>query len=172
MRDSVNADVTTFDPLTAVSLVWSFIPLHIYTGLVRRKARPVERSIEIEPDLAASWELTGDVSEIIMKLLPDAKFDLREPTNGWPLDGKGIVLIWKWSEALSQHRTDFVRSANPDAPIEAIDVEDGRTVKIEVARPDADVFNLLLWIDIQPREDSAKFDLKALARGCATGGRC
>ena len=103
-------------------------------------------------DLVKSYE-QPDPLTLVLKLNTAAKFDQKAPLNGRQVNAKDVVESWKRYAKEDTYRTQLANSANPDAPIESMEVVDDSTVRVKYKFADATAINIMagrIWI--QPVE--------------------
>ena len=73
-------DPTTLDPALAGDVTSAFVIRQLFSGLVR-----LDAAMEVQPDLAESWELSPDGRTYTFRLRPDARF-----ADGAPLTAEDV----------------------------------------------------------------------------------
>jgi ABC-type transport system substrate-binding protein len=121
---------------------------------------------EANPDLAESWEFSGDKQQVTFKLRPNAKWDARPPTSGRVVDAEDVVFSWKQFETLNSDRQNLAYAANRAAPVLSVQALDRATVIMKLQSPTVDIFDAMaprFWL--MPREGDGGIDLRAEVRG-------
>jgi ABC-type transport system substrate-binding protein len=136
-----------------------------FSQLFRIKHGKLENTTgEYMGDLAQEWELSADQLTLTISLEPEAGFAPLPPVDGRMVDAEDIVFSFRrLIEEDSPLRGDLANEISPDAPIVSIEAVDPRTVRINLAQPDATIYTILglaglgaLWI--VPKE-AADFDV-------------
>lgn len=73
-------DPTTLDPALVGDVTSAFVVRQLFSGLVR-----LDNSLEVQPDLAASWELAPDGRTYTFRLRPEARF-----ADGTPITAEEV----------------------------------------------------------------------------------
>jgi peptide/nickel transport system substrate-binding protein len=105
--------------------------------LVNHKAghlKPAEFT-EFVPDLAESWEWSGDRLSLTMKLRQGVKWHNKPPINGRTFDVDDAVFSWERFSRVGQGRTALANSANPNAPVLSLSAVDSRTIVWKFKEP-------------------------------------
>lgn len=165
----VGSDQSTLDSLFA----GAGQALTPYTGLVYSrllKFKPGYLQLatgEVEGDLAESWELVGDGTQVNLKLRKNVPWDPRTPTNGRMFDSRDIAFTWDKFSTKAVSRFDFFNGANPNAPIAGMTTPDASTVSVKLAFPLANITQMLASgnMQVQPLEAADKFDPRGDMRG-------
>jgi ABC-type transport system substrate-binding protein len=135
IRDRHNADASTLDIANPVA------PLNrpaqqAYSTLVRQKPGHLQPSnLELEADLAESWEWSSDGLQITMKLRPGVTWHNKAPVNARSLDVDDVVFSWNRYAAKAALRPLFVNAVNPDAPVLSVTAADARTIVVKLKEP-------------------------------------
>jgi len=110
-----------------------------YEALVRNKPGIGEpsRFTEVLPELATSWEFSGDNLELTFKLREGVKFHNKAPVNGREFDSEDVVKTWELFTARGNpnNATASANALNPSAPILGMEAPDARTVVVKLAYP-------------------------------------
>ena len=110
-----------------------------YESLVRNKPGIGEPSTftELLPELATSWEFSGDNLQLTFKLREGVKFHNRPPVNGRPFDSEDVVKTWEIFTAPGNpnNATASANILNPSAPVLSMEAPDARTVIVKLAYP-------------------------------------
>lgn len=101
----------------------------VYGRLVRARACSYEDTV-LEPDLAKSWQVSGDGLIWTLKLRDDVKWHNKPPVNGRPFTAADVV----WTIDL-QKKEGALRSVWEKVSHEA---PDGSTLVLRLREPDAD----------------------------------
>jgi peptide/nickel transport system substrate-binding protein len=128
-----SSDPPNLDPHTNVSTTL-FIqgPAVAYSKLIQYKADPSVKLGDYVPtgDLAQGWD-QPDATTYIFKLRPNAKWHNIPPVNGRPVVADDIRYSYERQIALKTNAPNL-------AAISKIEVVDPQTLKLVLARPDAD----------------------------------
>lgn len=151
----------------------------VYEALVRNKpGEPGSPSAwtEVLPELAESWEISPDKTEVVFKLRQNAKWQNKPPINGRPFVAEDVAATWNKYENASTPNNRFTNSnnLNPAAPIISFTPMDEHTVVLKLAEPATYIFQRLASMttgevgSIYPMEAGESFDAKLDQIG--TGG--
>jgi ABC-type transport system substrate-binding protein len=120
---------------------------------------------EVDGDLAESWELSPDKTQITFKLRPNTKWHPVAPVNGRAVDTEDITWSWERFSTIGSQRGGLANSANPEAPIVSVTAPDSKTIVAKLKEPL--VYALALFgarenINIVPKEsrDTSVLDLR------------
>jgi len=100
-------------------------------------------TVDIEPGLAESWEISADGKEVTFKLRKGVKFgatDYFTPTREFNADDVVFTFVRMWDKSNPYYdyaNWDYFNSNGMDKLITAIDKIDDYTVKFTLSRPDA-----------------------------------
>ena len=121
---------------------------------------------KIVGDLVEKWE-QPDPLTMILKLNQAAKYDDKEPLNGRTISAEDVAQSWKRWAARDTYRTRLANSANPDAPVAAMEAVDASTVRVKFKFVDATAMpNMAGGFWIQPTEGlTEKIDMTKTPRG-------
>ena len=101
--------------------------------------------IDIEGDLADTWEVEGDATKFTFTLRP-AKFQNVEPTNGRDLTSEDVKLSFERYQAGGTQRDMF-------SEVTSIETPDDKTVIVNLGRPVVEFpRNIAAWSHIDARE--------------------
>jgi peptide/nickel transport system substrate-binding protein len=171
-RDYITTDVVSFDPLSSSSFnTQSSVAYYTYPRMLRFKVAkyPDKAQGDSEGELAESFELSADKTQITFKIRPGLKWEQRAPTNGREIDAQDVVFSWNKFAQISPFRGDFAYSNdNPGAPVESVSAPDNRTVVFKMHQPDASIvqlFTTAILFYVMPRESDGGFDPKGEVRG-------
>ena len=132
-RIAWNYDLASMDPTTSTSGGTLGIPSAVAQGLLRfvNGARLNPSKIEIEPDLATSWETSPDGLTYTFKLTDKAKFHNKPPVSGRPFTAEDarVVLDRYRSTGVSRGAYENVVSMTPVNP---------QTLQIKLKQPQPD----------------------------------
>jgi peptide/nickel transport system substrate-binding protein len=148
------------DPIANTTFRAQTLAGFTYSRLVKFKtgADPaVAANYEVVPDLAASWELPGDGTQVIFKLRANAVFHDKAPVNGRKVDAEDIRFTFERfrTEPKNSNKAAF------DTVVQGIETPDANTVVFKLKAPYGPILNLFanpqyLWI--LPRESAGGFD--------------
>jgi len=104
------------------------------------------KRIDIEPDLAESWEASPDATEFTFHLHPGVKFHNVEPTMGREFVAEDVKLSFERYKAGGTQKDMF-------AEVEAIETPDEHTVVVRLSQPIVEFpRNIAAWSHIDARE--------------------
>jgi ABC-type transport system substrate-binding protein len=140
----------------------------VYSQLLKAGLSTAKRpgADAITGDAAESWEFSPDGTRITLKLRQGMKWDARPPTSGRLLDSGDVKWSWDKFAAVGNSGGELVKSRNPDAPVESIEVPDARTVVLKMAFPYSGIIDLLSNYQnfyMMPRDET--FNFKTDMRG-------
>ncbi len=162
-------DVSGWDYLGATANLDRGQASFVYSRLFKWKVGVGEQAKgEIDGDLAATYELAPDSTQLTVKLKPNAKWDSRAPTNGRVLDSEDVAYSFTRMHDKSVYRLDWFNDLNPNGPIKEVQTPDKSTVVLKFAFPLAAIFEYLgnsLGFFVMPKETDTGFDPKKDARG-------
>jgi len=153
----------------------SFDPMFTDIGGAQRNARMQSRLFEVKPginaastgevigDLADSWEFSPDKLQLTVKLVKNAHFDPRSPTNGRVVTAQDVVWSWNRFTQVGTLVADYYNGVNPGAPIVSMAATDDNTVVIKMSEPQAGVLTQLTGSSagtflVMPVEAEDKYD--------------
>jgi peptide/nickel transport system substrate-binding protein len=117
------------------------------------------------PDLAESWEWSGDRLQLTMKLRQGVTWHNKPPVNGRALSVDDVVFTWdRWSR-IGNDRASLANVANPNAPVLSVTATDARTIVIKLKEPLVYLMQSLArhtagWLGIVPKETESGFDIR------------
>src|SRR5262245_8976852 len=144
-NEPLNFDLHSFDQTKA--------PFSNVVGSQLVKMKPghfEDPSLQVEGDLAQSWEFSPDMLTLTMRLHPQAKWSplSRSHHDGIPasiassitdrtVDADDLMFSWDRfkSHAMALGRLDLVNEAAPAAPVLSMTKLDARTVQFKLVRP-------------------------------------
>ena len=123
-------------------------------------ARANANLIEIEPDLAESWEVNADATEFTFHLRKGVKFQNVAPVNGREMKVSDVLASYNRYKAGGTQQDVFSEVAKFETP-------DDYTLKVKLTQPLVDFpRNIAAWSFIWPKELVDNLDyLKAHAVG-------
>jgi ABC-type transport system substrate-binding protein len=135
LRVRATGDPATLDPSGAINPLNP--PARIAYNTLVRIGHGVLKWPEntIVPDVAESWEITPDGTQITMKLRQNVKWHNKPPVNGRTLDAADVLAAWDRFSRRNVYRTGVVNSINPDAPVLSLTSPDARTIVIKLKEP-------------------------------------
>ena len=109
----------------------------VYESLVRNKPGIGEPTTftEVLPNLAESWEISGDKLQITFKLRQGVKWQNLPPVNGRAFDSSDIIASFERYAGGSGNTAANINSVNPNAPILGVTAPDSRTVVYRLKEP-------------------------------------
>ncbi len=165
LRLSHDRDAQTFDP-HFTSAPTQFIIGFVASRLVRGKPGYLEPSrLDIDGDVARSWELSPDKLQLTLKLHPEARWHPIPPLNNRSLDAEDVVFTWERYAAQGTNRSTYANAVSPEAPITSVKAVDARTVAIRLVRPEVSFLHLLAApqmgnLFLVPREAEGALDVR------------
>jgi peptide/nickel transport system substrate-binding protein len=90
---------------------------------------------DVAPDIAESWEWSGDKLQVTLKLRSDVKWHDKAPVSGRSFDAEDVLFSWDRFTRIGQQRSLLANAVNPNAPIVSITSPDPRTVVIKLKEP-------------------------------------
>ena len=144
--------------------------LHGYSRLVRYQAYkyPEKALPTVDPDAAASWEVSPDGLTYTFRVRPNQKYDPRPPTSGRTLNSADIKYSWDRYEELNPFRNFLANRADPFAPVGSVSTPDPETAVFNLAFPYSPFLSLLAYyrtMAITPVEADGQFEIKSEMRG-------
>jgi ABC-type transport system substrate-binding protein len=173
LKDFANADITSFDAIASnnASTV-NQVTIFAYSRLLKfvTAKYPKEADGSVEGDLAESYELSGDKTQLTFKLRQGVKWDSRAPTNGRAMDAEDVLFSWGKYARLNTSASNLVYNAEnaPSAPIDSVSAPDSRTIVMKLKQFDSSLFQLFASYDhffVMPRESDSGFDPRSVVRG-------
>src|SRR5436190_14413436 len=112
-------DATTLDVLSNISsLSWTDM-LQVYSHLAKAGVRSNQPNA-FEPDVAQSWEIAPDGSQVTFKLRPNVKFDPRPPTSSRAMSSADVKWSFEKFGEVSPYRSEVFNSLSPAAPVTSV----------------------------------------------------
>jgi ABC-type transport system substrate-binding protein len=178
VNNGSNRDPLHLDGKAQGQIQLNFFQSLAYESLVTTKAGFKEPSTwsEVVPQLAESWEVSGDKLQITFKLRKGVKFHDKPPVNGREFDSEDVLKSWDnfiGSES-PNNKASSANSLNPSAPIIGWEAPDANTVVLKLAEPTSMIFQRLAQMitgevgSIYPKEYGNGFDAQKDQIG--TGG--
>ena len=173
IKDFASADITSFDAIQSnnASTV-NQVTIFAYSRLLKfvTAKYPKEADGSVEGDLAESYELSGDKTQLTFKLRQGVKWDSRAPTSGRVMDAEDVLFSWAKYAKLNTSASNLVYNAEnaPSAPIDSISAPDNRTIVMKLKQFDSSMFQLFASFDhfyVMPRESEGGFDPRSVVRG-------
>jgi peptide/nickel transport system substrate-binding protein len=165
---SYQEDVINMDPIlnNASPTFPQLIP--VYSNLVKGGLNTTKRpgAEAITGDAAESWEFSPNGTRLTLRLRQGMKWDQRPPTSGRVLDSGDVKWSWDKFAAVGNSGPELVKSRNPDAPVETVEVMDPRTIVLKMAYPYSGILDLLSNYQnfyVMPRDET--FNFKTDMRG-------
>ncbi|MGE0229045.1 MAG: ABC transporter substrate-binding protein [Dehalococcoidia bacterium] len=161
LRIAATWDVSTFDPTKSAAGGTITVPNLIYNRLLAIKSGPEADpfKIQIEPELAKSWEVTPDGLTYNFKLQEGVKWQNVAPLNGRALVAEDIAFALQRYSKEGVHQSYYV---NVDS-ITAVDASTLR-VKLKKPTPEFEVPLASRYQTIFPKDlvDSGEIDKKVI----------
>ncbi|MDA1062004.1 MAG: ABC transporter substrate-binding protein [Chloroflexi bacterium] len=160
----VTWDVVTFDPTKSAAGGTITVPNVVYNRLLGFVGGPRYSpfNLELEPELASSWERTPDGTSFTFNLRDDVKWHNVDPLNGRPFVADDVKF------AYDRYATDGVHQSIWDN-VSSIEAADNTTLRINMGTVTADFIASLggRYQTIFPRElvDDGSIDQKAVGTG-------
>ncbi|HLF78950.1 MAG TPA: ABC transporter substrate-binding protein [Dehalococcoidia bacterium] len=149
-----------------------------YESLVRNKPGVAEATKynEVLANLAESWELSPDKTQITFKLRQGVKWQNIAPVSGRAFDSSDVIESAKRYEGhpTPNNSAANYNSKNPGAPIMSVSATDARTVVYKLKEPSSYIMQRFANMitgelgSIYPKEASGGFDTRQVQIG--TGG--
>jgi ABC-type transport system substrate-binding protein len=163
------ADPTSFDILTGQPSDIAMLA-RAYSRLVKYKSFKYPEAIQpvAEPDAAASWEYSGDGTQVTYKIRPNLSFDPRPPTEGRAMTAQDVKFSFDRFFEISTTRATLDNSLDPNAPVVSTEAVDDETFVIKLAFPYAPLDMLIAssrYVSIMPAEAGSEFDVANTLRG-------
>jgi peptide/nickel transport system substrate-binding protein len=146
------------------------VQLNIYSGLayeslVRNKPGIREPSSynEVLPNLAESWEFSGDSTQITFKLRQGVKWQ-NAPVNGRTFDSSDVIASIERYTAGTGNAAANMNARNPNAPIMSVEAPDANTVVFKLKEPTSFIMQRLSNMitgevgAVYPKEADGGFD--------------
>jgi ABC-type transport system substrate-binding protein len=117
MNVGVTWDIATFDPTLSAAGGTITVPNYTYNrliGMVQGTAKD-PFTIELEPELAASWERTPDGATFTFNIRDDVKWQNVEPLNGRPFTANDVKFAYDRYAAEGVHRSYWANISSTEA---------------------------------------------------------
>ncbi len=132
--------------------------------LLKFKSGPtpdITANYEVLPDLAASYELPSDGSQLTFKLQPNAKWHAKAPVNGRAVTSEDVKFSLERFRTAPKNTNKNAFGSSDNQIVTAIETPDPQTVVFKLGRPYAPILNLFanptyLWI--MPKETDGGYD--------------
>ena len=165
-----SSDTPGMDPLTNPASTAPPIANFAVSRLLKYKlgTRTNRPAGDVEGDAAASWEITPEGLQLIMKLRPNMKFDSRPPTSGKNLTAADVLFSWDKYSSLAGTRGVLAASAGAGGPITSLSGIDDQTIELKMAYAYAPLLPMLAYhwyLVIQPTEAYDRFNPAVEMRG-------
>ncbi|MEZ4554483.1 MAG: ABC transporter substrate-binding protein [Dehalococcoidia bacterium] len=164
LRIAATWDVSTFDPTKSAAGGTITVPNLIYNRLLAIKSGPEADpfKIQIEPELAKSWEVTPDGLTYNFKLQEGVKWQNVAPLNGRALVAEDIAFALQRYSKEGVHQSYYVN-------VESITAVDASTLRVKLKQPTPE-FEVPLasrYQTIFPKDlvDSGEIDKKVIGTG-------
>jgi ABC-type transport system substrate-binding protein len=163
-------DTPSLDPIGSNAGAAVTHGMFVYSRLVRyRTAKfPNRADGSVDPDAAASWEVSPDGLQYTFKIRPNLKYDPRPPTNNRAMTSADVKFSWGRYSTLNAERDVLTNSISPDAPIISVDTPDAQTVTMKLAFPYAPLPQMLgyrRYMQLMPVETDGGFNFRTEMRG-------
>ncbi|HEU0073020.1 MAG TPA: ABC transporter substrate-binding protein, partial [Dehalococcoidia bacterium] len=178
VNNGSNRDPLHLDGKAQGQVQLNFFQSMTYEALVANKPGFKEPSTwsEVNPNLAESWEVSGDGLQITFKLRQDVKWHNKAPVNGRGFDAEDVIATWNSfiSAETPNNKASSANSLNPNAPIVGWEAPDPYTLVLNLARPTSMIYQRLASMitgevgSIYPREYGDTFQAETDQIG--TGG--
>jgi ABC-type transport system substrate-binding protein len=178
MNNASNRDPLHLDGKAQGQIQLNFFQSMAYEALVRTKPGYKEPSTwsEVEPQLAESWEVSGDKLQITFKLREGVKFHDKPPVSGREFDAEDVIKTWEnfIGAETPNNKASSANALNPAAPIIGWEAPDSHTLVLKLAEPTSMIFQRLASMitgevgSIYPKEYGDTFDAQKDQIG--TGG--
>jgi ABC-type transport system substrate-binding protein len=164
LRVAATFSVSTMDPSKSAAGGTITVPNMVYNRLLGMVGGPRKDpfSIELEPELAASWERTPDGGTFTFNLREDVKWQNVEPLNGRPFTAQDVKFAYDRYATEGVHQSYWANIAGTEAV-------DDHTLKISMSKVTADFILPLAsrYQTIHPRElvDDESINEKVVGTG-------
>jgi len=161
---SLAADIANLDPYIPGAVLTGIVPF-THNRLVALKPGPLGPADgTIAPDLAESWEWSGDALQLTMKLRQDARFHPIAPVNGRAVTMDDVLFSINRQMSTGAQRFQF-NSVSPSGLILSATATDPRTLLIKLKAPMVYLLNMLATpttghLHILPKEAESGLDLR------------
>ncbi|MDD1749613.1 MAG: ABC transporter substrate-binding protein [Methanothrix sp.] len=167
----LNSDPTTLDPALIVDVTGGYISAKIFNGLVK-----LDENLNVIPDIAESWEVSGRGTEYIFHLKKNVKFtNNREVTvDDFKYSFKRILSPTgkapnSWVLEKISGAREFMQGRAPD--ISGIEIQDRYTLKIRLDQPFSPFLHLLTMTAayVLPKEEVERLGADFSSHPIGTG---
>lgn len=122
--------------------------------LLKFKSGPtpdITTNYEVQPDLAASYEMPSDGTQIIFKLQPNATWHNKAPVNGRAVTADDVKASFERFRSAPKNTNRAAFGTNDNPIVTGVEAPDAQTVVFKLGRPYAPILNALanssyLWI--------------------------
>lgn len=158
------SDASHLDPattfVTTSAAVWGLVYNRLVTSAYGGDAAP--NTINAQPDLAESWEISDDGLEYIFHLRPGVKFQNLAPLNGRELTAEDVKYSFERSATIEN-----AANSNLWSGVESFEAVDDKTFRMTRSAPNADFFNQMAsqYAVVYPRELEASLETQAIGTG-------
>ncbi|NLI82349.1 MAG: peptide-binding protein [Deltaproteobacteria bacterium] len=135
---NLSAEPATLNPITATDAYASAINGHVYESLLRRD----EKTLELEPLLAESWDVSEDHLTYTFHLRKDVRWH-----DGRPFSARDIAFSF---ERIRDPKVDAAHQRNYYQDIDKLEVLDDHTVRFHYKMPYFRALEVCGSIDIVP----------------------
>jgi ABC-type transport system substrate-binding protein len=173
LRHYVTTDIEHFDAVAAnTASTVNLGSVFAYNRLLKFKSglHPELPDGSSEPEMARSYEVSGDGLTLTMKLRRGAgtKWDDRAPTNGREMDVDDVLFSYRKFAQVNPSGANVDNNRNPAAPVSSVEAPDRETLVFKLAKPDSTIIGLFSATDhlyIMPKESDGGFDPRREVRG-------
>jgi peptide/nickel transport system substrate-binding protein len=137
MIDAMAGEPSGLIPMIAGESAASAIASHIFNSLLK-----YDRNLELEGELAQSWQISKDQKTITFRLKPDLKW-----ADGKPLTSDDVLFTWKLvtdDKTRTPYGADYKLVIKAEAP-------DARTFRVSYAQPYAPALDSWSGLQILPK---------------------
>ena len=151
LRVAITTDFSSLDTTKSASAVTIYLPNIVYNRLLgyvhgtNPKYTPFK--LQLEPELAQSWEASPDGMTYTFKLAPNVKWQNVKPLNGRPFTAADVKFTYERYAAEGVNQQYFSAISN-------IEAQDATTLRITLKRPSPDFLVPLggFFTSIHPKE--------------------
>lgn len=147
INNGSNRDPLHLDGKAQGQVQLNFFQSMAYEALVANKPGFKQPSTwsEVEPNLAESWEVSGDGLQITFKLRQGVKWHNKAPVSGREFDAEDVITTWNnfISAETPNNKASSANSINPNAPIVGWEAPDSHTLVLNLARPTSMIYQRL-----------------------------
>jgi peptide/nickel transport system substrate-binding protein len=147
INNGSNRDPLHLDGKAQGQVQLNFFQSMAYEALVANKPgyKTASTWSEVEPNLAESWEVSGDGLQITFKLRQGVKWHNKAPVNGREFDAEDVITTWNnfISSETPNNKASSANSLNPSAPIVGWEAPDPHTLVLTLARPTSMIYQRL-----------------------------